>query len=241
RVFELRPWGAGLTLTTQKYYTPYGRSIQRDYSSGSLYDYYVRHSPEDEPAPQTPPAPSVPATRQPADAMPTPQPTPPKSAGPAVKTAGGRVFYGGGGITPDVEVKAPTFTPLRSRIAEAAFYFTRELAAGQVQGLENYRVEKVDFNHTLRSTDYPATDRVVEAFRSFLKRDAAHGLQPAQLDAEIDFVKLRLHEEIITAAFGSDSGTRVLLDSDPQTLRALEALPDARRLAESLRAAAPVS
>ncbi|HEY9405305.1 MAG TPA: S41 family peptidase, partial [Pyrinomonadaceae bacterium] len=42
RVFSL-DYGTGLTLTTQKYYTPYGRSIQRDYSNGSLYDYYVRH------------------------------------------------------------------------------------------------------------------------------------------------------------------------------------------------------
>src|SRR5213078_2409820 len=75
RVFELRPWGAGLTLTTQKYYTPYGRSIQRDYSSGSLYDYYVRHSPEDEPTPQTPSAPSIPARRDQSVSltMPTPQ------------------------------------------------------------------------------------------------------------------------------------------------------------------------
>ena len=42
RIYGLE-FGAGLTLTTAKYYTPYGRSLQRDYSSGSLYDYYVRH------------------------------------------------------------------------------------------------------------------------------------------------------------------------------------------------------
>ncbi len=34
------PYGSGLTLTTAKYYTPIGRSIQRDYSNGNLYDYY---------------------------------------------------------------------------------------------------------------------------------------------------------------------------------------------------------
>src|SRR5688572_30498 len=41
-VFQL-PFNTGLTLTTARYYTPYGRSLQRDYSSGSLYDYYTRH------------------------------------------------------------------------------------------------------------------------------------------------------------------------------------------------------
>ena len=37
-----------------------------------------------------------------------------------MKTAAGRVFYGGGGITPDIEVKPLSFTPVRNRIAEAA-------------------------------------------------------------------------------------------------------------------------
>jgi carboxyl-terminal processing protease len=45
RIFQL-PFNTGLTLTTARYYTPYGRSLQRDYSSGSLYDYYTRHDSE---------------------------------------------------------------------------------------------------------------------------------------------------------------------------------------------------
>lgn len=228
RVFQL-PFGTGLTLTTAHYYTPYGRLIQRDYSNGSFYDYYVRHDADEEtPAPRSP----TENTEQPA-ATPTPTPHPP--TGPAVKTAAGRVFYGGGGITPDIEVKPLAITPLRGRIAEAAFYFTRQLAAGQIPGLENYRVEKVDYNHNPRATDYPITDRVIEAFLNFIKRDAELGLQSAKLDAEMDFTKVRLRNEIITAAYNSDAGTRILLDSDPQTLRALEALPDAKRLAESVR------
>src|SRR6266498_1273414 len=34
-------YGAGLTLTSAKYYTPSGRLIQRDYSDSSFYDYYT--------------------------------------------------------------------------------------------------------------------------------------------------------------------------------------------------------
>jgi carboxyl-terminal processing protease len=230
RVFQL-PFGTGLTLTTAHYYTPYGRLIQRDYSNGSFYDYYVRHDAEEEPQPQSPASPTQ-NTEQPA-AQPTPTPRPP--TGPAVKTAAGRVFYGGGGITPDIEVKPRNITPVRGRIAEAAFYFTRQLAAGLIPGLENYRVEKATYDYNPRVTDYPVTERVIEAFVNFVKRDSEHGLQPAQIEEEMDFVKLRLRDEIVTAAYNSDAGTRVLLDSDPQTLRALEALPDARRLAESTR------
>jgi carboxyl-terminal processing protease len=109
------------------------------------------------------------------------------------------------------------------------------LAAGQVAGLENYRVEKVQYGRSPKNGDYNISDRVVEAFREFVRTDVLSGFLPAQLDEELDFVKLRLREEIITAAFSNDAGARILLDSDPQVLRAIEALPDAKRLAETTR------
>ncbi|MDQ3907234.1 MAG: S41 family peptidase [Acidobacteriota bacterium] len=238
-IFTL-PYGDGLTLTTQKYFTPYGRSIQRDYSGGSLYDYYVRHDATDEPAPVTPHSPSLPTSPNARDAeQPTPQPTPsPTPAGPPVRTAAGRVFYGGGGITPDIEVKPlDVTTPVRLRIFEAAFHFTRQLVAGQIAGLESYRVDKVLYGQHPRATDYPVNDRVLEAFRDFVRRDeGTYGLTPAQIDAEADFARLRIRDEIVTAAYGSEAGLRTILDADPQLLRALEAFPDARRLAEMVRA-----
>ena len=215
RVFQL-PGGTGLTLTTARYYTPFGRSLQRDYSNGSIYDYYTKHTAETE------------ATKGAA----TPTPTP---AGAPVKTAGGRVFYGGGGIAPDVEAKPLTFSPLRSRIAEAAFYFTRQLTNGQIAGLENMRVERQQFDHVLRQTDFAVTDKVLEAFRTFLGRDAANGLRPENINGEIEFAKNRLREEMVTAAYSSETGQQVLLDVDPQVLKAIEVLPDSKKLAESVK------
>jgi carboxyl-terminal processing protease len=76
-------YGAGLALTTSKYYTPAGRNIQRDYSS--VYDYYM------------------------ADEMETGTEVP-LSEREQFKTDTGRVVYGGGGITPDVMVKQPELT-----------------------------------------------------------------------------------------------------------------------------------
>jgi carboxyl-terminal processing protease len=239
RVFSL-DYGTGLTLTTQKYYTPYGRSIQRDYSSGSFYDYYVRHDPEDEPQPSTPRAPTLATTPNAhvttVEPTPTPTPTPHPPTGPAVKTAAGRVFYGGGGITPDIEVKPlDVSSPVRVRIFEAAFQFTRELAAGQIPNLESYRIEKTLYGQFPRPTDFPVNERVLEAFRAHARRDAESGLTSAQIDAELDYVRLRIREEIVTAAYGNEAAVRALLDSDPQLLRALEVFPDAKRLAEMVR------
>lgn len=232
RVFQL-PFNTGLTLTTARYYTPYGRSLQRDYSNGSFYDYIVRHDLDDGAAQPTP-SPAL----HPSSPLAQISPTPLTSMGPAVKTAAGRVFYGGGGITPDIEVKPQTFTPARNRIAEAAFQFTRQLAAGLIPGFESYKVEKVQYGKNPKASDYATTDRVIEAFRNWVRTDAESQLTPAQLDEELEFVKLRLRDEIVTAAFSNDAGARVLLDADPQLLRALEVLPDAKRLAETVRSGA---
>lgn len=228
RIFQL-PFSTGLTLTTARYYTPYGRSLQRDYSSGSLYDYYTRHDQVEnqQPGPN--------ASRNIESPLALASPTPAPHTGPAVQTAVGRVFYGGGGITPDIEVKEPANTPARLRIAEAAFHFTRQLAAGVVPGLESYRVDKVQYGKNAKPTDYPITDRVLEAFRNFVRTQPDFQVQPAQIDEDLDFAKLRLRQEIVTAAFSNDAGARVLLDNDAQVLRALEALPDAKRLADSAR------
>ncbi len=233
KVFQL-PFNTGLTLTTARYYTPYGRSLQRDYSSGSLYDYYTRHDEEE----KKPVSSGSPGPRSISSSSTQPSPSPHPPSGPAVKTAAGRVFYGGGGITPDIDVKPLIYSRVRNRIAETAFQFTRQLAAGLVPGLEAYKVEKVQYGRNPKPGDYPINEQVVEAFHSFVRTDGLSQLTTAQLDAEIDFVKLRLREEIVTAAFSNDAGSRVLLDSDPQVLRALEALPDAKRLAESARSGA---
>ncbi|HJZ81756.1 MAG TPA: hypothetical protein VKD91_15475, partial [Pyrinomonadaceae bacterium] len=117
----------------------------------------------------------------------------------------------------------------------------RQVAAGKIAGLESYRIDKVDYEHSPKTTDFPISDRVLEAFRNFVRKDPAQKLQPAQIESELDFVRLRLRQEIITAAFGADSGQRILLESDPQALRAINVLPDARRLAESVRNGTPVS
>ena len=84
----------GLALTTARYYTPSGRSIQRDYTHG-LDDYY---NPEDD--------------------------KDPKPQGPAFKTDLGRTVYGGGGINPDyaVPLARPSEFMANLRFRHSAFF-----------------------------------------------------------------------------------------------------------------------
>lgn len=222
------PFGTGMTLTTARYYTPFGRSLQRDYSNGSIYDYYTH---QDESETSNDKEKNQNDTKP--NSAPTPSPTPtPK--GPAVKTAGGRTLYGGDGITPDINVKPLEITPLRNRIAEAAFYFTRQLAAGEIQGLENYRVTKTNPNHELKPTEYPVTEQMVEAFNNFINKDTLIRLKSSQIGDETAYVKYRLRLEIVTAAYGNDNSNHVLIENDPQVLRAIEELPNSKNLSNQI-------
>ena len=217
RVFPL-PNGSGLTLTMARYYTPYGRSLQRDYSSGSIYDYYTHHTANSD-------------GNSAANAAPD---SPPKPQGSPVRTAGGRVFYGGQGITPDVKAAAQLFNNLRYQINEEAFFFTRQLVAGQIGGLETYKVERQNSSHDLQPNELPINDKLLDAFRAFAVKDNTQGLTAANIDSQLDYVKTRLREELATANFSSEAGVQVLLETDPQVLKAADALPEAKKLEETL-------
>ena len=208
RVFRL-PFGTGMTLTTARYYTPFGRSLQRDYSSGSIYDYYT-HGEEigDE----------------------TDVDVKPKPAGVPVTTANGRVLYGGRGIEPDIEVPGQRIDPLKGRINEAAFFFVRQLVAGKVAGHEDFKVEKQNFRQTLQASEFSVADRVFDAFRVFAASDKANGLSADNISSQAEYARMRLREEIATANYSTEAGVQVLLESDPQILKAIEAMPKAAEM-----------
>jgi carboxyl-terminal processing protease len=101
-------YGAGLALTTSKYYTPAGRNIQRDYSS--FYDYYVADDSTEDGAANS----EIPLSQR-----------------QQFKTDTGRIVYGGGGITPDVLSKPPQLsrTTQLLEVRSAIFNFAVDYAA----------------------------------------------------------------------------------------------------------------
>lgn len=218
RVFPL-PLGAGLTLTTARYYTPYGRSLQKDYSGGSIYDYYTNNSGGEEEGPGK----INPNVK-------------PKPAGSPVTTAGGRVFNSGRGIEPDIKAAPLAFTPLRFRINEAAFFFVRQLISGQMKGLESYKVGKQNFNLTIQPNDLQITDKILEAFRVFAVKDKDNGLTIENINSQLEFAKTRLRQELAIANYSSEAGQQVLTETDPQVLKAIEAVPEAQKLLGNFQA-----
>ena len=108
RIFPVPSSGGALTLTIAHYYTPSGRLIQRDYSNGSLFEYYSRRSVAGDAAP------------------------PPRNTSDEKKTDLGRTVYGGGGIEPDIKVDSLSFftpeffTSAQGRIFTGVFMLDRK-------------------------------------------------------------------------------------------------------------------
>ena len=206
-VFRL--WGGtGLVLTTAKYYTPTGRSIQRSYANVSFYDYYLNRS-EVESAAATP------------------------QRGDGLRTDLGRTVYGGGGITPDVEVKA---SPLPSRLFYGVFDFVRQLVAGQMQGLRAYRVAECQYRTKVSPEDinhYAVTDELLAAFRQYISNKPQFNVSEERITANLNYIRAQMRREIITAAYGPEAGDQVYLTDDVQFKKAFESLDRARVLAEN--------
>jgi carboxyl-terminal processing protease len=201
--------GAGLTLTSAKYFTPSGRLIQRDYSDGGFYNYIYRGG----------------TLRDDNDGRSRP-------AGPASHTDTGRPVYGGGGITPDELIKPQLLSPLQARLRDPLFFFTRDVATGRVPGLEGYKVDRsIQFGHDLEVTDFPMNDTVFKAFKDYVARDANWKIYTPQLDRNRAFLETQIRFQLATAAYGTVSALQVMMKEDPQVAKAVEVVPRARDLA----------
>jgi len=101
------PSGSGLTLTSARYLTPSGRSIQRDYSQVGLYDYFRHITPAadiDKPYFEA-------------------------------RTVTDRKVTGGDGILPDELVKQPEISLDQVALLDPIFYFVREMANGRIENV----------------------------------------------------------------------------------------------------------
>ncbi|HLM60163.1 MAG TPA: S41 family peptidase, partial [Pyrinomonadaceae bacterium] len=154
------PYGSGLTLTTAKYYTPSGRSIQRDYSTGSLYDYYNH---------------KIVLTEK-------------EKNNYASKTVTGRKIFGGDGITPDEIIARSQFNQTQIALIDPLFFFAREAANGRIKGFENYKINgQIKFGHRVRPSDFPVSDELFAVFKRFVNSVEDWKISKEKLVAEKAF------------------------------------------------------
>jgi carboxyl-terminal processing protease len=202
--------GAGVAVTTGRYYTPSGRLIQRpwDGSFDEYLTYALRDQSED---------------RQ-------------RSAAEMKLTDSGRKVYGGGGIEPDKFIVGPVegFNPTRfGRLLYARQAFLDY--AGRFRAEGDTRLSDANQARRPLSRGFTVTDEMLADFKASLTGMKIK-IDEEAFQADEAFIRAMIHYDIDRELFGIDEARRNLIARDPQAQFALSHYSEANRMTELTRA-----
>jgi len=127
--------------------------------------------------------------------------------------------YGGGGISPDVKVD-----PIKSN------HFQDSLL--QHYAFFNFAKHFIVAHKITKS--FEVDDNVLQEFRKSLDAEKVPYTE-ADLLQNNEWIRANLKSEIFVDAYGQEEGLKVKAETDPEVLKALDLLPQARQLAENAR------
>jgi len=192
--------GSAIRLTVARYYTPSGRCIQKPYGQGIDYsaDYLDRYENGE--------FYSIDSTKL--------------SELEQFKTVGGRIVYGGGGILPDI------FIPLDT-IGNSAFLAALTYSPVFSEFAFNYVDQnRKALNRNRNAQDFAMTfdisDKIFNQFIDFAQN--THDINPSNygIKASKERIKTRLKIQIASNVWGDDGRYAVLVQRDPEIIRAIE-------------------
>lgn len=212
RQFDLKD-GSAFRLTTARYYTPSGRLIQRPYNGDKMK--YAREAFE----------------RQETEGENVMHEAEKDSSRPVYKTAGGRVVYGGGGITPDYIVKSDRLTEysvqLRSKLVFLEFadkYLDTEGAALKAKhGKETQKF----------ASDFEVTSEMLEGVLSIAKAKGVE-FKKDMYEKDLKYITAFTKAYIGRSLWGNEGSARVMLAVDNQFQKAISLFPEAEKISKTL-------
>ena len=201
--------GYALSLTTARYYTPSGRSIQREYGGDTTLEDY-----------------QAPKERSACEA---------EGNDPRLTDAGRRVF-GGDGIAPDTCSEPLKPGPLVARLQsrQAFVNFARRFESAEVAAATS--VAGAGSRATVGSDkvrpigpDFKVTSEIVREFAEFLKSEN-FVVDPKEFEENRQEVEAEILEETMRQIFGEGAARKRLYAQDPQLKKAIESIPMAKLL-----------
>jgi carboxyl-terminal processing protease len=196
--------GAGLALTTARYYTPSGRLIQRPWDG--TFDEYLTYTLREQAADRE---------HNPKDLR---------------YTDAGRQVYSGGGVEPDRHFPGPVegFNPTRfGRTLFARFVFQDFAQRFSAEGDNRITGGK---DRQIVARHFQLTDQMVADFKQFLIDEERVRMDDEAWIKDAAFIRAMLRFGIDEALFGIDVARRRLLSEDPQAQFALGQFSEAERL-----------
>ena len=134
-------------------------------------------------------------------------------------TDSGRQVYGGGGITPDIKIPALKPTEFQKRLVGQYAFF-------------NYAKHYLLNRHVQKN--WEVDDATLQDFRSFLQKEQI-AFTDQEFNESVDWIKGNIKSEVFTSEFGQAAGLQVRAETDPEVLKALELLPQAKALLDTSR------
>lgn len=196
--------GAGLALTTARYYTPSGRLIQRPWDG--TFDEYLTYTLRDQPDSKV------------------------HNQKDLKYTDAGRQVYSGGGVEPDRHVAGPVegFDP--SRFARSIW--ARQIFADFAQRFSAEGDTRITGGKNTRIVprNFEVTDAMVAEFKEFLAKDRHVKVEEEAYAKDTEFFRAMIRYEIDLELFGMEDARRHLLSKDPQAQAALSMFPEAEKL-----------
>jgi hypothetical protein len=128
------------------------------------------------------------------------------------------------------------FSPALGRLYYGLFMFARELTAGQVPGLERFKIDGISFSSDAKPKLYWIDDDVLKAYREsmskFIRENPDYALTDAQVESELVWARKQIRQEVLWAAYGFDRMQELSNDLDLQLQRAIVELPNSAQLSE---------
>jgi carboxyl-terminal processing protease len=197
--------GAGLALTTARYYTPSGRLIQRPWDG--TFDEYLTYTMKDQ------------GQRT-------------YSEDQLKLTTGGRKVYSGGGIEPDERFDGPLegFNPTRF----GRSLFNRGLFASfaeqfYYEGDTRPGTKSASFKYVKKG--FEVDQAMVDDFKAFVISKNTK-MEEEAWTKDLEFIKAMIRFDIDTAVFDIATARQRLITADPQARFALSRFPEAEKLVE---------
>src|SRR5450631_4033341 len=134
-------------------------------------------------------------------------------------TDGGRTVYGGGGITPDVKL-----APYKSNKFQDAL-------------LQHYALFNFAKHYTIThkiTQSFEVDDAVLLEFRKFLDGEKVPYTE-AELIESNEWLRSNIKSELFVDSFGQEEGLKVRAETDPDVIKALDLMPQARALADNAK------
>jgi carboxyl-terminal processing protease len=134
-------------------------------------------------------------------------------------TDSGRTVYGGGGIMPDVKIPPVKSNKFQDTLLQRYAFF-------------NFAKRYILNHHPTKS--FETDDVTLQDFRKFLDEEKIPYTE-ADFVENNDWLRSSIRSEIFVDAFGQEEGLKVRAETDPDVIKALDLLPQAKALADNAR------